>query len=453
MADNYYDSEDFRNILKSYEESEKAGENRFFDSDDLLNIADYYCLHGKVPQARAIVDKVLEMFPDSNDALLMKSRMFLTYDHDPDKADKVAEMVSDKHDVDYAYLKAEILLSRGMGEEAEALLQKVYDEADDEEPEEIAEEISKIYIDYNNMTLAKKWFERSGNDDFTSKKELEVRILISEGNIEESQKILNELIDDDPYNTLYWNLLSTTQYISDNIEDAITSSEYSLAINPNDEEAILNKANGLYKLGNYEDAIDYYKRFMRLRPDEESGDMMIGVSLIAQNRVQEGVEYLKKAEKNISIDSTHNNEIYQELVIALCKLNRFDEALMYIKKSESADCEHNEMKVLQGYVLMTKGDFEGGRECYQQALSDSGYAPMIYLKIGMALYENRLYTAAYMTTKSLLEICPEEMVEAYAYHALFCYYVRKDDEYLEYRKIAYEKDPKLAEMVLGEITL
>ena len=78
---------------------------------------------------------------------------------------------------------------------------------------------------------------------------------------------------------------------------------------------------------------------------------------------------------------------------------------------------------------------------------------MIYLKIGMALYENRLYTAAYMTTKSLLEICPEEMVEAYAYHALFCYYVRKDDEYLEYRKIAYEKDPKLADMVLGEITL
>jgi hypothetical protein len=45
------------------------------------------------------------------------------------------------------------------------------------------------------------------------------------------------------------------------------------------------------------------------------------------------------------------------------------------------------------------------------------------------------------------------MSEAYAYHALFCYFVRKDDEYLEYRKIAFEKDPKLAEMVLGEIRL
>jgi hypothetical protein len=71
----------------------------------------------------------------------------------------------------------------------------------------------------------------------------------------------------------------------------------------------------------------------------------------------------------------------------------------------------------------------------------------------MALYENHLYSAAYMTTKSLLNICPDEMSEAYAYHALFCYFVRKDDEYLEYRKIAFEKDPKLAEMVLGEIRL
>ncbi|MEE3384031.1 MAG: tetratricopeptide repeat protein, partial [Prevotella sp.] len=245
----------------------------------------------------------------------------------------------------------------------------------------------------------------------------------------------------------------STQYLSDDIEDAITSSEYSLAINPNDEEAILNKANGLYKLGNYEDAIDYYKRFVRIRPDEESGEMMIGISLIALNRVQEGVEYLKKAEKKISIDSTHNDEIYQELVIALSKLNRFDEALAYIKRSESAECEHNEMKVLEGFVLMKKDDLEGGRECYQQALTDSGYSPVIYLKIGMALYENHLYSAAYMTTKSLLNICPDEMSEAYAYHALFCYFVRKDDEYLEYRKIAFEKDPKLAEMVLGEIRL
>jgi tetratricopeptide (TPR) repeat protein len=239
------------------------------------------------------------------------------------------------------------MLSRGLEDEAEALLQKVYDEADDEEPEVIAEEITRIYADYNNVALAKKWFERTGNSDSASKKELKARLLIADGNIEEGQKMLNELIDDDPYNSLYWNLLSTTQYLSDDIEDAITSSEYSLAINPNDEEAILNKANGLYKLGNYEDAIDYYKRFVRIRPDEESGEMMIGISLIALNRVQEGVEYLKKAEKKISIDSTHNDEIYQELVIALSKLNRFDEALAYIKRSESAECEHNEMKVLE----------------------------------------------------------------------------------------------------------
>lgn len=470
MANNYYDSEEFRKILKSYEESEKTGENRFFDSNDLLDIADYYCLHGKVPEARVIVDNALETFPDSDDALLMKARMLLTYDHDPDKAESVAEMVNDKQDVDYIYIMVEIMLTRGKREEAEQWLEKVYG-SDEEEPEEVAEEIAKIYADYNDMKMAKKWLDRSGDDDSSSKKELRVRILISNGEIEESQAILNELIDEDPYNTLYWNLLATTQYLSNNIEDAITSCEYSLAINPNDEEALLNKANGLYQLGNYEDAIKYYKQFMKLRPDEDSGDMMIGISMIAQDRIQEGVEYLKKAEKKITIDSTHNNEIYQELTLALCKLNLFDEALAYIKKSDKKKCDHNDMMVLKGYVLMMKGDFDAGQVCFKKALKNSGFSPYIYLKIGIALYENHLYISAYMTTKSLIDTLThnslisstpgdkqiqeknvttiEDMPEVYAYHALFSLYVNHEDEYEEYKKLAYEKDPNVADVVLG----
>lgn len=453
MHDSYYDSEDFKNVLKLFEESEKMGENRFFDSDDLLNIADYYCIHGKITEAREIVDRTLDTFPDSDEALMMKSRMILTYDHDPEKAEEVAAMISDKDDIDYYYLKAELLLSRGLDTEAEACLQKVYDREDEDERDVIAEEIAKIYADYNIMTMAKKWNDRCHDNDSIPRKEMEARILINEGRYEESQNILNELIDDDPYNSLYWNLLSTTQYLCGNFSDSITSSEYSLAINPNDEEALLNKANGLYRLSNYDDAIEYYRRFMRIRPDEESGDMMIGICMLGQNRTQEAVEYLKKAEKNISIDSTHNDEIYQELVIALCKLNRFAEAEKYIRRSEQADCDHNEMKVLEGYMLMNRGEYDSGRECFQQALKDSDYSPHIYLKIGMSLYENQFYLAAYLTTKSLLEICPDELPEAYAYHALFCYAAHKDDEFREYRKIAFDKDPQQAQSLLGEIKL
>ena len=41
-GDEYFDSEEFRNILDNYEESAKSGYPLYMDADDLADIADYY---------------------------------------------------------------------------------------------------------------------------------------------------------------------------------------------------------------------------------------------------------------------------------------------------------------------------------------------------------------------------------------------------------------------------
>ncbi|MDD7317573.1 MAG: tetratricopeptide repeat protein [Prevotella sp.] len=452
MTDNYYDSKEFRDILKSFEESERSGKSSFFDPDNLLDIVDYYCLYGKLARAKELIDRVLETFPDNDDALLMKARMLMIYEHKPDEAERVAKDITDKQDIDYKYLKAEIMLSRGQDSEAESLLQSVYDD-DAEEQEQIAEEIAKIYIDYGCVDHAKAWLEKSGTEETDSRKELLARILMNEGETEKSQKILNELIDSDPYQSNYWNLLAKTQFMNDDIENAIISSEYSLAINPDDEEAVQSKANSLYQLGNYDEAIKLFRHFTTLRPDEDSGYMMLGMSMIAQGRLKEAAQQLKIAEKKISSDSLYKGEIYTELAVVLCKLGHYEEALEYIKRSEHAECDHTDMEILRGMVLMSKGEYEEGQQCYEKVLKSSGYSPKVYMKIGMALYESKLYVSAYLTTVSLIEIYGEEMPEVYAYHALFSLYAGHESEYLKYREIAFEKDPATAEALLGDITL
>ena len=39
MADNFYDNDEFRELLSSFEKTERTGKGRFFDPDDLLDIA------------------------------------------------------------------------------------------------------------------------------------------------------------------------------------------------------------------------------------------------------------------------------------------------------------------------------------------------------------------------------------------------------------------------------
>ena len=92
-------------------------------------------------------------------------------------------------------------------------------------------------------------------------KEIKVRILKGQGKYEASETLINELIDDNPYSCAYWNQLTQIQFLRNDVQGAITSSEYALAINPNDEEALLNKANGLFSLDNFVESLKYYQQY------------------------------------------------------------------------------------------------------------------------------------------------------------------------------------------------
>lgn len=95
-------------------------------------------------------------------------------------------------------------------------------------------------------------------------KEVQARLLTNRGLYKDSESILNDLLNIDPYSNVYWNYLAQSQFQSGNYQESITSSEYSLAINPDDEEALLNKANGLFSLGNYEDALVFYQKYIKV---------------------------------------------------------------------------------------------------------------------------------------------------------------------------------------------
>ncbi len=77
--------------------------------------------------------------------------------------------------------------------------------------------------------------------------------------------------------------------MNEEYSDAITSSEYAIAIDPNDPDAVSSKASGLFRLGNYEEALKYYKKYSELEPDDEFGLLHQGVCLVNMNRNEEAL--------------------------------------------------------------------------------------------------------------------------------------------------------------------
>ncbi|MCI2180275.1 MAG: hypothetical protein LKK56_04890, partial [Prevotella sp.] len=136
MRDSYYDTPDFRRMLKEYEEARTKGEHIFMDSDDLTRICEYYQANGEGSKALEGARYALELFPGAIEPLAFLSRYFLLVEKNPVKARKYAAQIQDKTDIDYFYLIAEIMIVEQQTDEADHYLQEQIPIVENEEEEE-----------------------------------------------------------------------------------------------------------------------------------------------------------------------------------------------------------------------------------------------------------------------------------------------------------------------------
>ena len=256
----YFESKGFRKILEQYEESVQEGHSIYMDADDLADIADYYQYNGRPEDANRAIDLALEYNPEAVGPLLYKAREALSL-HDFDTAREYAEQILAVDQQEALYLQGEILINEGKVEEADDFFREQMREVMSDEQMDYVYDVANIFSDYNVYDKAFEWMTRSQGDDSDDFKELMARTLFGLGKYKDSERIFNELIDHDPYSIRYWNALASAQFMNEDYNAAITSSEYAIAIDPHDAESILSKANSLYSLGNYESALTYFERY------------------------------------------------------------------------------------------------------------------------------------------------------------------------------------------------
>lgn len=453
IQDKFYESPEFKEKFQLYENAQASGTSVYLEPDDLTDIAEYYHILGNIDACKNTVDYAIKMFPGATMPLVFRSRVALLMEHDVARAEEYAEMIDDKADLEYLYLKAEIMIVDDRAEEAETFLRDAYDELDDDEDKaDFLIDVANLYADYELMEYAQQWLSLSEEYDSTDYKELQGRIAMGLGNYEESNRIYNELIDRNPYSFTYWNQLASSQLLHNEIMESIQSSEFALAINPDDEDATLNKANGLFNLGNFEEACKYYERFTKISPNSEVGEMFLGISLINLNRTEEGVEHLKKAESLADAFSEYLHDIYVELAYSLTALGKHEDAMEYIEKiSQLDDCDPYETDVLKGNVHLQKGETAEAMKCFQHAVTASNGSPRVILRIGICIYDNGYYSLAYDVFHLLLDDASDEWKDGWSYLALCCMLLSRKDEFVYAVRKACQQNPVEAKMVLGEI--
>jgi tetratricopeptide (TPR) repeat protein len=237
--------------------------------------------------------------------------------------------------------------------------------------------------------------------------------------------------------------------MNEDYNSALTSSEYAIAINPDDANSLVSKANTLYTLENYDDALVYFKKYSEKKPDDEFGFYHQALCLVNKGKYEEGLELYKKAISIAPIDSIYLPEIYTEAAFAYSKIDNLDQALWCLSMTEQLDCDHANILVMKGHIFLTFKKDKEASDAFREALEKSNNSQKIQLQIIVSYQDNMHLNFAYKLFTEFFKHVDEKWIEGYAYMALCCNDLKKDDEFLRYLQKACECNPKEAKAVLN----
>lgn len=335
-GDDYFDSEEFHQLLDTYEAAVNAGEPVFMDADELVDIADYYQYTDSKDKAEEAITLALSLAPGDCAPLTYRIHEAL-YNGDTEKAWELLDQIIDKEQPDYFYDRTEILISEGRIEEADQFLNEHFKTLPNEEQQDFVVDVANIFTEYGQPEKAMQWMKKGKQEDSPDFKELMARTLFGLGKYKESQQLFNELIDLNPFSKTYWNALASAQFMNEDYSEAIQSSEYAIAIDPDDPESLIAKANGLYRLNNYEEALKFYRRYHELLPNDEFALLYEGTCLINMQESKQAIDTLQKALEIAPDDSPYLCDIYQELAFAYGENHEADKALEMLDQTDTLD--------------------------------------------------------------------------------------------------------------------
>ena len=372
MSDNTFQSKEFKHNFQRYEAASRAGKSIYLDPDELTDIAEYYYLHGQLGKALDAINLAIRMFPGATQPLAFRARVAILLENNAQEAIRFAEQIEDKADLDYFYIIAEIMIASGNDDKANRYLKEKSAEVCDDELDDYYLDVATLFADYDNLPLAKDWISLSHDTDSDDYHELQGRIAMGQGNFTESERIFNKLIDHDPYHAPYWNQLASAQYLHNDVSSSIESSDFSLAINPDDADAIVNKANGLILLGNYAEALHYYERYKQLQPHSEIGDMGIATVFMGENKLEEALKHWGIAEEHCNPQSVNMIDILRNQCLISATLGRFSDAFQCVNKLEAiVGTNYPDVHIIKGYIHLLNSQDKDANACFNEAANES----------------------------------------------------------------------------------
>ena len=477
MRNDYFESEEFREILDVYEDSLKTGVAPYLDIDDYSDIADYYMNSDNSSEAIKCVETGLSIYPDEPQLLLIKSGAYI-YLHRFAEAEQIVESIPNGSSVgEVLYQKAQLQYAlHDDTEKAEEMftdwiaIERENTNNEEEDPVQRDEYIRDSYIHvitslielapnhFYDEEVVKRWielylanFSPLGNFDSdliladTVRAECLYDMVI---------KVYGNLLETNPYLYRGWTVLAAAQFTCNLPNDAMDSAEFALAIDPKDVDAMLTKAHCFIYRENYEDAAPLIEEYIKQTHDGSQW-LALASCYSETNNTKAALKALQKAEiffTRFSSDKDYYANACYEMADLYFSIGHLDMARKYIDKAVQLAPNQVEFNLLNATLRLAEGKFEEALPLFIDYVQQQEDVVTAILKIASRLLAFKLDSVA-LELLDIIERAPSKFdgeEKIYPYKAYI--YIRKKDykNAAHYIKLGAELCPDLTKWILND---
>ncbi len=261
----FFDTAEFRALLKKYEQMKEKGICSYFETHELSDIHSYYLYNGNSQEAADIFKLAKQLHYDSPEITKMEIRAMLTLGK-PEAALPMFKNIEYDTDDDTRLLKAEVLLALKQYKDSHKIARKIINQC--AITDEISYDAMEIMLDCGYAQEVLEYVNEGLKQHPHNKNLLEVKAesLIELQQTDEAIAIYNTLLDENPYSTFYWEQLGHIYYMIERYGKAIDCFEYELTIDSSIEYARMMQGYCLYHLKCYDQAIEVFDMLIAKYP-------------------------------------------------------------------------------------------------------------------------------------------------------------------------------------------
>ncbi|MBK8847468.1 MAG: tetratricopeptide repeat protein [Bacteroidetes bacterium] len=382
--DNQHDNEQGA-CVKRYKEMLDKKESYFFDTEELLEIYDYYFHELDYAKALEVCLYAQEMHPGAHTFELKRAAALFKLGKEAQAMDIINNFEAlwpDEHELHL--LKAHIFLNRENPLGAIESFKKALINAEEKAP--IYHDLAFASADTGDCEQAVRYMKlyiSSGTNDYFLSQQF-VIWLAATLKLDEGILFFEKILDEDPYNLDAWIAKGLIYKELEDYTAAIDAYSYPIAVEENNIAALGETADCYFALDQYKDALLYYERAANINPDNPIYWYHIGECfewMGDHNAAKMNYQRCIKLNQNFPA-------AWYSMGMVLSLNFKWFEASHYYKKAVELEPDNAEFWFALGDCQSNLNHYKEACECYENVIGLDPAHEIIWLEYSILLYEN-----------------------------------------------------------------